>query len=90
MATDADFLVLDEPTAGLAPDTCKAIGDFLLRMKNEHGKTILLLEHNYDFAFEIADSVVILKEGTLSNKYLCDVFCQPDFVDTKLYETVIS
>ena len=66
------------------------IGDFLLRMKNEQGKTILLLEHNYDFSFEIADSVVTLKEGRLSEKYLCDVFRQPNFVDTKLYETVIS
>lgn len=90
LASDADFVVLDEPTAGLAPETCKVIGDFLLRMKNERNKIILLLEHNYDFAFEIADSVVTLKEGTMSEKYLCDVFRQPDFVDTKLYETVIS
>jgi len=90
LATNADFLVLDEPTAGLAPETCKVIGDFLLRMKNEKGKTILLLEHNYDFAFEIADSVVTLKDGSLSEKYLCDVFRQPDFVYTKLYQTVNS
>ena len=90
LASDADFFILDEPTAGLAPETCKVIGDFLLRMKNEQGKTILLLEHNYDFSFEIADSVVTLKEGRLSEKYLCDVFRQPNFVDTKLYETVIS
>lgn len=90
MATDANFLVLDEPTAGLAPEICKAIGAFLLRMKNERGKIILLLEHNYDFAFEIADTVVTLKEGLLSEKYLCDVFRQPDFIDTKLYETEIS
>ena len=90
LASDADFVVLDEPTAGLAPETCKVIGDFLLRMKNERGKTILLLEHNYDFAFEIADSVVTLKEGTLSEKYLCEVYQQPDFVETKLYGTLIS
>jgi branched-chain amino acid transport system ATP-binding protein len=85
MATDADFLVLDEPTAGLAPETCKAIGDFLLRMKNEQGKTILLLEHNYDFAFEVADSVVTLKEGKLSEKYLPQEFRKSSFVDEKLF-----
>ena len=90
LASDADFLVLDEPTAGLAPETCKVIGGFLLRIKKEKGKTILLMEHNYDFAFEIADSVVTMKEGALSEKYLCDVFGQPDFIDTKLYDTVIS
>lgn len=90
LATDANFLVLDEPTAGLAPETCKVIGDFLLRMKNAKGKTILLLEHNYDFAFEIADSVVTLKEGSLSEKYLRNVFTQPDFVDTNLYQSANS
>ncbi len=90
MATDAEFLVLDEPTAGLAPETCKVIGDFLLQMKNERGKTFLLLEHNYDFAFEIADSVVTLKEGKLSEKYLPQDFKQSSFVDEKLFQTLNS
>ena len=88
LATDADFLVLDEPTAGLAPETCKVIGDFLLRMKNEKGKTILLLEHNYDFAFEIADSVVTLKESKLSDKYHSQDFKKSTFVDEKLFGTL--
>jgi len=90
MATDADFIVMDEPTAGLAPETCKVIKEFLLQMKEKRDKTILLIEHNYDFAFEVADSVVTLKGGTLSEKYYKDSFHQPDFVDTKLYETAIS
>jgi ABC-type branched-subunit amino acid transport system ATPase component len=85
MATDAEFLVLDEPTAGLAPETCVAIKDFLARMKHERGKTILVLEHNYEFAFEIADSAVTLREGRLSEKYLEDEFKQAEFIDTNLY-----
>lgn len=85
LATDADFLILDEPTAGLAPETCKVIGDFLFRLRDQRNKTLLILEHNYDFAFEIADSVVTLKEGKLSEKYFGDDFKQQDFVDTKLY-----
>jgi len=85
LASDADFLVLDEPTAGLAPETCKVLGDFLLRMKNERKKTILLLEHNFDFAFEIADSVVTLKEGKLSEKYYPQEFRRSTFVDEKLF-----
>lgn len=85
MATDANLLLLDEPTAGLAPETCEVIKEFLIRMKQERGKTILLLEHNYEFAFEIADSVVTLKEGRLSDKYLGNDFKQAEFIDTKLY-----
>lgn len=90
LASDANFLVLDEPTAGLAPETCKVIGDFLLRMKNDRYKTIMLLEHNYDFAFGIADSVVTLKEGKLSAKYFSKDFKKPNFVDEKLYKTITS
>ena len=88
MATDADLLILDEPTAGLAPATCEAIKEFLLRMKTERRKTILLLEHNYEFAFEIADSVVTLREGRLSEKFLGHDFRRAEFIDTRLYSAV--
>lgn len=90
MATDADFLLLDEPTAGLAPETCEAIKNFLVRLKNERGKTLLMLEHNYEFAFEFVDSVMTLREGKLSEKYASDIFRQPDFIDTKLYGSVLN
>ena len=88
LATDADFLVLDEPTAGLAPETCTTIKEFLLRMKCERGKTVLLLEHNYEFAFEVADSVVTLKGGRLSDKFLGSDFRQAEFIDDRLYSVV--
>ena len=85
LASDTNLLILDEPTAGLAPETCREIGAFLLRMKNELNKTILLCEHNYEFTFKIADSVSILKNGTLSEKYIPDIFRQANFVDDKLF-----
>jgi len=85
LATDADFLILDEPTAGLAPETCTTILEFLIRMKEERGKTILLLEHNYEFGFAVADSVVTLIGGTLSEKYLSNDFRQAEFIENKLY-----
>jgi len=88
MATDADLWILDEPTAGLAPETCELIKAFLTRMKDERGKTILMMEHNYDFVFEIADSVVTLSQGAMSEKYRSDDFRQPGFVDAKLYGSI--
>jgi ABC-type branched-subunit amino acid transport system ATPase component len=85
MATDANFLVLDEPTAGLAPETCTVIGDFILKMKNERSKTILLLEHNYDFAFQLADTVVILRDGKFSIKFPPKDFKKTSFIDEILF-----
>ncbi|MEZ5013763.1 MAG: ATP-binding cassette domain-containing protein [Chitinophagales bacterium] len=90
LATDTELWILDEPTAGLAPETCNVIGGFLTRMQKERNKTILLTEHNYDFAFRIADSVVVLKDGTLSHKYSKNEFNQINFIETNVYETVIS
>ena len=90
LATDANLLVLDEPTAGLAPEICNVIRNFLLRMKNEKNKTILLMEHNYDFTVEISDSVVILKEGKLTEKYFPNDFRKNDFIETKLYSIINS
>jgi len=88
LSTDAEMWLLDEPTAGIAPETCRLFGNFLIRMQQERGKTILMTEHNYDFAFEISDTVVILRDGKLHEKYLSNVFLQPDFIETKLYGTL--
>ncbi|PYS66791.1 MAG: hypothetical protein DMF69_25015, partial [Acidobacteria bacterium] len=71
-----------------APETCTSIKEFLFRMRDDRGKTILLFEHNYDFAFEVGDSVVTLKEGHLSEKYWPHVFKEPGFIDHKLYSMI--
>jgi len=86
MATDANLLILDEPTAGIAPETTQIIGDSLIRLK-KNGKCILLFEHNYDFAFEISDYIVLLKDGVLSAKYGKTDFKKDGFVESKLYST---
>jgi branched-chain amino acid transport system ATP-binding protein len=85
LATDASLLILDEPTAGLAPETCQAIHNFLLHLK-EKGRTILLTEHNYQFAFGLADAVVTLRNGKLSGKYSKENFMEKDFVHENLYQ----
>lgn len=85
IATDAALWLLDEPTAGLAPDTCETIKDFLTEMKVEREKTILLLEHNYDLAFDLADSVMLLKQGKLSDKFSRETFTRPGFIERELY-----
>lgn len=84
IATDCEMLILDEPTAGLAPATCDQI-ETLVRVLSDKGKTLLLMEHNYEFAFRVADSIVTLKGGCLSRKYSREEFTRCDFLDTELY-----
>src|SRR5213082_3829114 len=54
LRTGASFLMLDEPTEGLAPVIIQQIGHTIARLKNE-GFTILLVEQNFRFAATVAD-----------------------------------
>jgi branched-chain amino acid transport system ATP-binding protein len=85
IATDADLIMLDEPTSGLAYEMCDVLKDFLLRLKNESNKTIFLLEHNYEFAFGIADFIYVLKDGMLTDAFAKDAFLSPHFVEDRMY-----
>lgn len=75
--------LLDEPTAGLAPEAVKEAVDFLKKMKQE--KTMILVEHNYSVAFELADHVAIIKEGKLYDSFAKAEFQKDDFLNTHLY-----
>lgn len=77
--------LLDEPTAGLAPDAVKGAVGFLMRMKSQARKAILLVEHNYHVAFELADRVAIIKEGSISDKFPKSEFHAENFLDNHLY-----
>lgn len=82
-ATEADFFILDEPTAGLAEEVCQTIAKYL-QSRRDIG--ILLIEHNYDFAFQLSHQVVTLLDGKLSEKYEPDAFHAPGFVNQHLYQ----
>jgi ABC-type branched-subunit amino acid transport system ATPase component len=61
-ATDAAVLLLDEPTSGLDSDSLHRIVP-LVRGLVEHGKTVLLIEHNMELISELSDEVVFLHQG---------------------------
>jgi ABC-type branched-subunit amino acid transport system ATPase component len=75
--------LLDEPTAGLSPNAVKEAIEFLKRMKNN--KSMILVEHNYQVAFELADRVGIIKEGKLLDNFPKIEFQKDDFLKTNLY-----
>jgi branched-chain amino acid transport system ATP-binding protein len=62
LRTGARFLMLDEPTEGLAPVIIQQIGHTIARLKNE-GFTILLVEQNFRFAATVADRYYIVEHG---------------------------
>ncbi|HYB72687.1 MAG TPA: ABC transporter ATP-binding protein [Candidatus Sulfotelmatobacter sp.] len=55
------LLLLDEPTAGLSPGERAAVGSMLRRLARE--TALLLIEHDMDVAFEVAETITVLHEG---------------------------
>jgi len=62
LRTGAKFLLLDEPTEGLAPVIVQQIGRTLRDLKQQ-GFTIILVEQNFRFAAEVADRHYIVEQG---------------------------
>ena len=57
------LLILDEPTEGIQPNIVHEIGDIILRLNQEKGLTILLVEQKLPFARRVAQSFCILDKG---------------------------
>jgi branched-chain amino acid transport system ATP-binding protein len=64
LRTGASFLMLDEPTEGLAPVIVQQIGRTIGRLKKE-GFTILLVEQNFRFAATVADRHYVMERGRI-------------------------
>ena len=60
---DPEILVLDEPEAGLDPQSRVLVRDFIKSLK--HDKTIILTTHNMDEADRLSDRVAIIDHGKL-------------------------
>jgi branched-chain amino acid transport system ATP-binding protein len=62
LRTGARFLLLDEPTEGLAPVIVQQIGATIRRLKTD-GFTVLLVEQNFRFAATVADRHYVMEHG---------------------------
>jgi len=63
LATGADLMLLDEPMAGLGPQESATMIEFLKGLKGE--RTILLIEHDMDAVFALADRITVMVYGRI-------------------------
>lgn len=59
-----DFILMDEPSMGLSPLLVSEIFD-IIKMINESGTTVLLVEQNAKKALSIADRAYVLETGNI-------------------------
>jgi urea transport system ATP-binding protein len=63
LVTKPRLLVLDEPTEGIQPSIIKDIGRVIALLRSRGEMAILLVEQYYDFARELAQSIVVMDRG---------------------------
>jgi branched-chain amino acid transport system permease protein len=63
LAQEPHTVLLDEPTAGLAEDERRQIGEVLRRLTRDQGTSIMLIEHDIDFVRRVADRIIVLDHG---------------------------
>ncbi len=64
LATDGEFLLMDEPAAGLSDEQTADLKS-LLRTLVARGKTVLIIDHNMEAIMDISDWVIVLNSGRI-------------------------
>ena len=63
LALDPELLFLDEPTAGLDPDSAAGVDELVLKLRDLFGLTIVMITHDLDLLWQVADRVAVLADG---------------------------
>jgi phospholipid/cholesterol/gamma-HCH transport system ATP-binding protein len=79
IALEPELLVLDEPTAGLDPITARAFDALIRFLQRDLGITILMVTHDLDTLFGIAERIVALGQGqVVADGSIDDLRSHPD------------
>lgn len=62
LALDPEILFLDEPTAGLDPQSASAFDDLVMQLKESLGLTVVLVTHDLDTLWRVTDRVAFLAQ----------------------------
>ena len=63
LALDPELLFLDEPTAGLDPVSADGVDELVLKLRDLFGLTIVIITHDLDLLWQVADRVAVLGQG---------------------------
>ncbi|MHB1576113.1 MAG: ABC transporter ATP-binding protein [Candidatus Dormibacteria bacterium] len=75
------FMLLDEPMAGINPALIARLDGHIRRLRDDHGITFLLVEHNLDVVERICDRVVVMAFGrTLAEGQMSELRENPEVV----------
>jgi branched-chain amino acid transport system permease protein len=86
LAGHPEFLLLDEPAAGLNQTEKKELGELLKRLRG-HGLTIFLIEHDISLIEQVSDRITVLNFGKkIAEGTPAEALCHPDVIAAYLGE----
>jgi phospholipid/cholesterol/gamma-HCH transport system ATP-binding protein len=65
LVMNPDLLLFDEPTSGLDPMMTRTIGDLICDLKKKVEITQVVVTHDIDLAFYVADRIAVLSDGRI-------------------------
>lgn len=63
IAMQPDFILYDEPTTGLDPNTSSVVGDYILKLQSELDVTSVVVTHDMPLARRVSDRLALLYDG---------------------------
>jgi len=78
LMTRPEFIMLDEPSQGLAPKLVDEVFETIHKMKEDIGLTILVVEQNADASLNLADYVYVMHEGVIKAEGIPEEIKQSD------------
>ena len=78
LALDPELLFLDEPTAGLDPESAGEVDQLVRKLRDLFGLTIVMITHDLDLLWQLADRVAVLADGKVQGQGSMSKLAQMD------------
>jgi branched-chain amino acid transport system ATP-binding protein len=90
LVTAPDLILLDEPSAGMAPAAAESLAERLRELRDNLGRTVLLIEHNVPLVLDTCDYVYVLDAGQLiAEGPPAQIAAQPEVIDAYFGAAVV-